>query len=105
MRRAIHNLAYAVVNSSAMQGMVPGSVQHTEESPVVGIIVRGVDVAVAAALVAGGVALIVRRTKAEREHPELYKRSKRKQAKLDRKLAEKAAGDKSASEKDAGEKG
>ena len=102
MRRAIHNLAYAVVNSSAMQGMVPGSVQHTEESPWWGI-VRGVDIAVGA-LVAGGVALIVRRTKAEREHPERYKRSKRKQAKLDRKLAEKAAGDKSASEKDAGEK-
>lgn len=86
MRRAIHNVAFTVANSSALQGMVPGAMQHTEESPWWGII-RGVDVA-AAALVAGGVALIARRTKAEREHPELYKRSKRKQAKLDRKLAE-----------------
>jgi beta-glucosidase len=92
MRRAIHNLAYTVTNSSAMQGMVPGAVQKTAESPWWGII-RGVDV-VAAALVAGGVALIARRTKAEREHPELYRRSKRKQAKLDRKRAEKDAGEK-----------
>lgn len=92
MRRAIHNLAYAVVNSSAMQGMVPGAVQETTESPWWGII-RGVDIAVAA-LIAGGIALIARRTKGECEHPELYKRSKRKQAKLDRKCAEKDAGEK-----------
>jgi hypothetical protein len=74
-----------VVNSSAMQGMVPGSVQRAEESPWRGLI-RGVDV-VAAALVAGGVALIARRSKKELEHPELYKRGKRAQAKLERKLA------------------
>ena len=85
MRTAIHNLAYTVVNSSAMQGMVPGSVQRAEESPWRGLI-RGVDV-VAAALVAGGVALIARRSKKELEHPELYKRGKRAQAKLERKLA------------------
>lgn len=98
MRSAIHNLAFTVVNSSAMQGLAPGAVQRTEESPWWAI-VRGVDLA-AAALLAGGVALIVRRTKAEREHPELYKRSKRKQAKLDRKLAEQGDAGKGSGEED-----
>jgi beta-glucosidase len=87
MRRSIHNLAYAVVNSSTMQGMTPGSVQTVDPSPWHGI-VAGVDVG-AAALIAGGIALIVRRTKKETEHPELYKSSKRKQAKLEKKMAAK----------------
>lgn len=81
MRKAIHNIAYAVVNSNALQGMAPGSRTVTETSPwQYGV--WGLD-AVAALLVAGGVALMVRRTRDEREHPERYKRGKKAQAKLE----------------------
>ncbi len=86
MRQAIHRIAYAVANSNALNGMVPGSKEVTSTSPWQ-YAIWGFD-AVAALLVAGGVGLIVRRTKKEREHPEDYKRSKKKQAKLDAKKAE-----------------
>ncbi|MGI6230588.1 MAG: glycoside hydrolase family 3 N-terminal domain-containing protein [Tractidigestivibacter sp.] len=89
MRRAIHNLAFAVANSSAMQSIVPGAVQEQEESPW-RVAVHGLDI-VAAALVAGGIALIHRRSKKELEHPELYKRGKRAQKKLEKRLAKKGA--------------
>lgn len=77
MRRALHNIGYAVANSNALQGMAPGSEPVTATSPwKYGI--WGFDAA-AALLVAGGVALMVRRTKDEREHPEDYKRRKSNQ--------------------------
>ncbi len=89
MREAVHNIAYAVVNSNAMQGAVPGST-FSVSTPSWRIAITVTQVVIAL-LLAGGVALIVRRTKAERRNPELYRRSKRKQAKLDAKLAAQAA--------------
>ena len=81
MRRALHNIGYAVANSNALQGMAPGSAAVTATSPwKYGV--AAVD-AVALLLVAGGTALMVRRTRDEREHPERYKRGKRAQAKLE----------------------
>ncbi len=85
MREAVHNIAYTVVNSNAMQGAVPGST-FSLSTPSWVYVIAAVE-AVIALLVAGGIVLIVRRTRAERRHPELYRRSKRKQAKLDAKLA------------------
>ena len=81
MRKALHNIGYAVANSNALQNMAPGSASVTATSPwKYGV--AAFDV-VAALLVAGGTALMVRRTRDEREHPERYKRGKRAQAKLD----------------------
>lgn len=85
MRQAIHRIGYAVVNSSALQGMAPGSATVTSTSPW-RYAIWGVD-AVAALLTAGGIALMVRRTRDEREHPERYKRGKRAQAKLEARQA------------------
>lgn len=81
MRKALHNIGYAVANSNALQGMAPGSAAVTATSPWK----YGVAAFDAAALllVAGGAAPMVRRTRDEREHPERYKRGKRAQAKLD----------------------
>lgn len=79
MRNAIHNIAYAVVNSNAMQGCAPGAVETTTMSPWQKVLI-GVDV-VAVLLVAGGVVWIVRRSRAEKAHPELFKPSRKKAAK------------------------
>ena len=81
MRQALHRIGYAVVNSSAMQGMMPGSRPVTATSPWQ-YAIWGVDAAVAL-LAAGGIALMVRRTRDEHEHPERYKRGKKAQAKLE----------------------
>jgi len=99
MRRCLKHVAYTVANSNAMQGIVPGGIQGTEDAPWKGI-VRAVDI-VAAALVAGGVALMVRRTKKEEEAPELYKRSPKQQKKFEKKMARKAE---KAQQKEAGPK-
>lgn len=78
MRNAIHNLCYAVVNSNAMQGMAPGAVVKTAMSPwQIGLYAADV---VIAALVAGGILWIVMRTKAEKAHPEQFKRKASKKA-------------------------
>lgn len=81
MRQALHNIGYAVANSSALQNMGPGSAAVTQTSPWK----YGMWALDAAAflLVAGGTALMVRRARDEREHPERYKRGKRAQAKLE----------------------
>lgn len=86
MREALHNVAYAVVNSNAMQGAVPGSTVVVSPAPWQYMIWGAT--AVVAVLVAGGVVLMVRRTRAEKAAPELYRRSKRKQAKLDARCVE-----------------
>ena len=85
MREAVHNIAYTIVNSNAMQGAVPGST-FSISTPSWRVAITVTQVVITLLLV-GGVVLIVRRTKAERCHPEAYRRSKRKQAKLDAKLA------------------
>lgn len=79
MRNAIHNIAYAVVNSNAMQGYAPGAVQKTTLSPWQRILI--VNDVVVVILLALGVYWIVRRTKAEQAHPELFKQWRRKNRK------------------------
>lgn len=61
MREALHNVAYAVANSNAMQDMVPGSVMKVGLSPWQAPLWGGV--AVCAALFVGGAVLFVRRKK------------------------------------------
>jgi len=88
MRQAIHNTAYAVVNSNAMQGAVPGSTFKV--SPASWQYAIWAITAVAALLIANAIRMIVKRGKDELAHPELYKRGKRAEAKLQRKLAKQA---------------
>lgn len=79
MRNAIHNVAYTVANSNAMQGVAPGAVAKTTMSPWMKLLVA-VDVVIGL-LVIGGVVWMVLRTKQEKSHPELFKRKAPKQAK------------------------
>lgn len=72
MRSAIHNIAYAVVNSNAMQGYAPGAEQKITMPPWQKILIA-VD-AVLVLAVAGGIFWIVKRAKDEKAHPECYKR-------------------------------
>ena len=85
MRKAIHNIAYAVANSNAMEGMAPGAVQKIGMSPWVWLIV-GID-AIAIVFLAGGIYLMRRRAKAELANPSAYRRGRRAEAKLQKKLA------------------
>ncbi len=86
MRTAIHNLAYAVANSNALQGVAPGSRVVVSTSPWV-FLFAGVE-AVIVALVILGAWRMRKRSKDELAHPELYKRGRRAEAKLQRKLAQ-----------------
>lgn len=85
MRNAIHNIAYAVANSNATEGMAPGAVQTIGISPWVWLIV-GVD-AIAIAFLVGGIYLMRRRAKAELANPSAYRRGKRAEARLQKKLS------------------
>jgi beta-glucosidase len=85
MRKAIHNIGYAVANSNAMEGMAPGAVQKIGISPWVWLI-AGID-AVAIVFLVGGIVLMRRRAKAELANPSAYRRGKRAEAKLQKKLA------------------
>ena len=85
MRTAIHNTAYAVANSNAMQGAVPGAT--FKENPASWQYVIWTITAVAVLLIANAIRLIVKRGRDELAHPELYKRGKRAEAKLQKKLA------------------
>ena len=79
MRNAIHNIAYTVANSNTMQGMAPGAVRKVHMSPwQIGLYVAD---AVIVLLLAGGVFWIVKRTKAEKAHPEQFKRKVKKEKK------------------------
>ena len=62
IRRAVHNTLYMVVNSNAMQGMVPGSTVSYKLAGWQKAIIAG-D-AVAAAVIALGIALILKKKKA-----------------------------------------
>ena len=59
IRNAIHNLAYTMANSNAMQGMAPGSIVLVGTSPWVYALI-GIDAAIVL-LLAGGVAWIILR--------------------------------------------
>lgn len=72
MRRAVHNVAYAIVNSAKMQGVAPGGTIYYDMSPwKIWLIVVSV---VVYAAVAAGVVLIVLRALDEKKHPENYMR-------------------------------
>lgn len=78
MRNAIHNLSYTVANSNAMQGVSPGSVVKVKISPWrYGI--YALD-GVLIILIGLGIYWIIRRSKHEKTHPELYKRKVKKSA-------------------------
>jgi beta-glucosidase len=85
MRRAIHDIGYAVANSNAMEGMTPGTVQKIGISPWVWLI-AGID-AVAITLFVGGIVLMRRRAKAELANPSALRCGKRAEAKLQKKPA------------------
>ncbi|MBO4989038.1 MAG: glycoside hydrolase family 3 C-terminal domain-containing protein [Clostridia bacterium] len=69
-RKAIKNIAYTVVNSSAYNGIAPGSYAYYDMSPwMIALIVFDV---VAGVVVLAGVALIVLRTLDEKKHPDKY---------------------------------
>ena len=71
IRRAVHDIAFAVVNSRVMQGVAPGSIIYYDMSPwQVGLIVANV---VVYAVIAAGVVWIVYRLVDARRHPEKYK--------------------------------
>lgn len=88
MRQAIHRLAYVVANSNAMQGVVPGATVSVGAAWWQNAILA-ITIAVVA-LEAGGVVLIVRRSKAELANPAAYKRGKRAERKLQKRLAKAA---------------
>lgn len=79
MRNAIHNIAYTVANSNAMQGVAPGGMVKTEMSPWMFAII-GVDV-VAVLFLALGIFWIVKRAQDEKANPDKYKPSIKKSRK------------------------
>lgn len=79
MRNAIHNIAYTVANSNAMQGVAPGGMVKTEMSPWVFAII-GVDV-IAVLILALGIFWIVKRAQDEKVNPDKYKPSIKKSRK------------------------
>ena len=76
MRNALHNISYTIVNSNAMQGMAPGAIVKTAMSPWMKLLIV-FDVLIVL-FIGGGVFWIIRRTKLEKAHPELYKRKEKK---------------------------
>ena len=71
IRRAVHDIAFAVVNSRAMQGAAPGSIIYYDMSPwQVGLIVANV---VVYAVIAAGAVWIAFRLFDAHKHPEKYK--------------------------------
>ncbi len=75
MRNAIHNVAYAYVNSSMTQGMAPGAYVYYDMSPwaicfMIGDIIVGL-------LVIGGIVWIVLRLLDEKKNPEKYKNNQK----------------------------
>lgn len=73
IRTAIHNLAYTVVNSNAFEGAAPGDIIKKHTSPWVYMWVL-LDI-VLGLIISGLIFLMVKRTKDEKKHPELYKRA------------------------------
>jgi beta-glucosidase len=72
VRKAIKNIAYTVVNSSAYNGVAPGSYAYYDMSPWrIGLYAFDV---VAAILVAAGICWIVLRGQDEKKHPEKYEK-------------------------------
>lgn len=75
LRNAIKNTLYTVVNSAQFNGAVPGSKIYYKMSPWrVGVIAADIVIALGILL---GIAAIMRRAKEEKEHPELFRTSKK----------------------------
>lgn len=73
MRNSIHNIAYTVVNSNAMQKVAPGSFFKYDLSPwVYWVIIADVVIFV---LEAAGVVWIILRSRKAKKNPELFKNS------------------------------
>lgn len=71
IRRAVHNIAFAVVNSRAMNGIAPGAIITYDMSPwMVGLVVANV---VVYAFVVGMATYTVIRVVKAKKHPEQYK--------------------------------
>lgn len=71
MRDAVHNIAYALANSNAMQGVAPGSIAYYTMSPwAIWLLVANI---VIDAFVLAMIAYIIVRLVRSRRHPELYK--------------------------------
>lgn len=71
MRDAVHNIAYALANSNAMQGVAPGSIAYYTMSPwAIWLLVANI---VIDAFVLAMTAYIIVRLVRSRRHPELYK--------------------------------
>lgn len=88
MREAIHNTAYTVVNSSAMQGVAPGGTVRV--SPASWQYAIWAFTGVGLALIAWRIWRMVQRGKDELEHPDWYKRSAKAEARLQKRLAQSA---------------
>ena len=75
-RNMLHNIAYTLANSNAMQGVAPGSIVYYDISPwKIGAIV---GVCCGAVLTAGGIGWNIWRTLDEKRHPEKYTRKQKK---------------------------
>lgn len=71
IRNAVHNIAYCVVNSRAMNGIAPGAIITYDMSPwMIGLIVANV---VVYAFVVGMATYVVIRVVKAKKHPEQYK--------------------------------
>lgn len=75
IRRSVHNVAFALVNSNVMQGVAPGTIIYYDMSPwAIGLMIGDIVVGL---LIAGGIVWIVLRVLDEKKHPEKYKRKEK----------------------------
>ncbi len=75
IRRAVHDIAFAVTNSSVMQGAAPGAIIYYDMSPwAIGLMIGDIVVGL---LIVGGIVWIVLRLLDEKKHPEKYKRKEK----------------------------
>jgi beta-glucosidase len=78
IRKAVKNMCYSIVNSRAFEGVAPGTTFSYKMSPWRVALYTG-D-AIAAIFIVVMIAVMVLRTKKSKEHPELFKAPKEKQA-------------------------
>ena len=75
IRRSVHNVAFALVNSNVMQGVAPGTIIYYDMSPwAIGLMIGDIVVGL---LIVGGIVWIVLRLLDEKKHPEKYKRKEK----------------------------
>ncbi len=75
IRRAVHDIAFAVANSNAMQGAAPGAIIYYDMSPwAIGLIIAGVIIGLIDAAI---IVLIVLRVLDAKKHPENYRQNQK----------------------------